>query len=466
MNSITDNKNYIFTKKFNNKSKLVPFNNHKETVGETKYYPASSKEWKNTVYFFNRNQMKNLPVYDKNINKIIKGYFNFYINKNFLFNKYIPRRRRRLSLNKIFVSKAEIKHTNSKAILTVFVYNKERRTLLKKIKKFIKIFSKSNKMPSILLKSFRFFGQRKKSFSPIYQKIRLNSRTYANKVKKNFKLSLRNYLINEGWNKLKIKLFKYKLFKKLLRIRKYKLKLSLNKYKFEEIFLFRLSKLISKFYEDKPRSTNLSRKLEINIINLKSIVSNSDIFTQMLALKLKNRKANIRRKMLFVLNKAYLPEVNTIKERGKLTKSVDFNLLENKYKNLNISSIIGINPNNNLDEILKGLCTNVDSFEKKDVIKIYSNYSGIYETIFKSINYKNMGGMRLEVKGRLTRRKRADRAVFKVFWRGGLRNIDSAYKGLSTVNFLGYRNSNVEYSICTSKRLIGAFAVKGWISGK
>jgi hypothetical protein len=30
----------------------------------------------------------------------------------------------------------------------------------------------------------------------------------------------------------------------------------------------------------------------------------------------------------------------------------------------------------------------------------------------------------------------------------------------------GYAKPNVEYSIFTSKRRIGAFAVKGWVAGK
>ena len=77
-----------------------------------------------------------------------------------------------------------------------------------------------------------------------------------------------------------------------------------------------------------------------------------------------------------------------------------------------------------------------------------------------------MGGIRLEAKGRLTKRYRADRALFKVKWKGGLKNIDSSYKGLSSVNLRGFIRPNVEYSIHTSKRRIGAFAVKGWISGK
>jgi hypothetical protein len=77
-----------------------------------------------------------------------------------------------------------------------------------------------------------------------------------------------------------------------------------------------------------------------------------------------------------------------------------------------------------------------------------------------------MGGVRLEVKGRLTKRYRADRSVFKLRWKGGLKNIDSSFKGLSTVNFRGYTNANVDYSIFRSKRRVGAFAAKGWISGK
>jgi hypothetical protein len=77
-----------------------------------------------------------------------------------------------------------------------------------------------------------------------------------------------------------------------------------------------------------------------------------------------------------------------------------------------------------------------------------------------------MGGVRLEAKGRLTRRYRSDKALFKVKWKGGLKNIDSSYKGLSSVNQRGFIKANVEYSIFISKRRIGAFAIKGWISGK
>jgi len=66
----------------------------------------------------------------------------------------------------------------------------------------------------------------------------------------------------------------------------------------------------------------------------------------------------------------------------------------------------------------------------------------------------------------LTRRYRADRAlsIRRIF--GGLNNIESSFKRKSAVLLRGYEKSNVDYSILTSKRRIGAFAVKGWISGR
>ncbi len=206
-----------------------------------------------------------------------------------------------------------------------------------------------------------------------------------------------------------------------------KFKLYLNNVKFKEQFLYKLSKLISRYYK---------KKVEFNIISLKSFMLNTDIFTEILALKLKKNKINVMRFINILFKKAVIPDI--IKEKGNLTKNVNFSLLENKYKNFNLASIIN---KKNLDEVLNGLYYNV----------IHSN--------------ENIGGIRLEVKGRLTKRYRADRAVFKRKWKGEFKNIDS-YKGLSSAIYRGYTSPNIEYSIQRSKRRIGAFAVKGWISGK
>lgn len=304
--------------------------------------------------------MKNLPYYDLNINKLINGYFNLYFNNKAIVGKLISSKSKRLSLNRIFVSKAEIKHTNSKAIITVYTYNREGIALLKKIKALKRSFFK---------KILFFFNK-------------------SNNLYKNISVNLSN------------KVFKFMLYKELVFIRRLKLKLSLNRYKFEEKLLHKLSKLISKLY---------NKKVEFNIINLKSIVLNSDILTEVLALKLKSRKANVIKTMDYVLAKATLPKVNRIKEKGSLIKSVNFDLVENKYKNININSIIN-NNNNNLDEILNE--STLQDTNNENITS--SDYSKTYDAIFNSIKYKNMGGIRLEAKGRLTKRYRADRAILKI----------------------------------------------------
>lgn len=407
----------IFSKYIKNNNKIIPLKVKTSDVGNTRYFPPVSKEWKNSIYVFNQNNLKNFPIYDLNINYLIKKFFNLQFNSKFLLKKYRSYRLRSYSLNKIYASKAEIKHTNNKAILTVYVYNREKISLLKKIKILKKVFYKN--VQSLIIKNkqiFGFYNQNPEDYNLIYNKS-----------------------------------IKALLYKNLILLRKYKLRLSLNKYKFEEKLLYKLKNFIVKFY---------NKKVEFNIVNIRSIVFHSDFFTKILTSKILNRKANILSRMDTILNKVVLPKVNRIVEKN-YKKQKDLNLLENKYKYLNISFILN---NNNLSELLNKLYTNI--------VKDYYNnnlnkdYFRIYELIFNSINYKNMGGVRLEAKGRLTRRYRADRALFKVRWKGGLKNIDSSYKGLSSVNMRGYVKPNLDYSIFTSKRRIGAFAVKGWVSGR
>ena len=78
----------------------------------------------------------------------------------------------------------------------------------------------------------------------------------------------------------------------------------------------------------------------------------------------------------------------------------------------------------------------------------------------------HIAGIRLEVKGRLTKRYRADKSVFKVKQKGGIQNMYSSKEGIPSVVFRGHADANVDYSIQTSKVRIGSFAVKGWMSGK
>ena len=451
----------IFNKLIKNNSKLIPFNVKLNDTGETKYFPPFSKEWKNSIYVFNLNNLKNLPLYNININALIKNYFNLYFNNKFINNKYISSRVKHLSLNKIFVSKAEIKHTNSKATITIYTYNREKLVLLKKIKFIKKLFFK--KILSLLYNGDKLCRINNNKTSTGSDMIAITTQSI-----------------------LPIKTILTLLHKELILFRRFKLKLSLNKYKFEEKFLYKLSKLISNFY---------NKKVEFNIINMKSVILTSDFFTKILSLKLQNRNAKVMRLINIILNKVKFPEVNKIREKSLAIKSVNMELINNKYKNINLNSILTdhIEDDQNivnkktikeykLDNIFNNLYFNLrpvlsssttentlNTINISDINKSTTcdNVSEkLSDIIFNNIKYKNMGGIRLEIKGRLTKRYRADRALFKVKWKGGLKNIDSSYKGLSSVNLRGFIKPNVEYTICTSKRRIGAFAVKGWFGGK
>jgi hypothetical protein len=494
----------IFFKNINSKYKLVPLNTRENYVGETKYYPAVSKEWKNKLYFFNTRNLKNLPLYDTVISNIIISYFDMYFKNNLLLKSNIPHKLKRLTLRKIYVSKPEIKHTNNKAIITLHVYNKTKLSFLKKIIRLIRVFIKyfySNYYNMNYNKNLREFIKKVYSSWNIrkifLKKVRVGKNNFSrrkflrkNKIKylfnifsssseKYIKLKNNNLLHNNNWllNLIYIKyriyinihkkIMKFKLYNLLILIRKYKFYFNLNKYKFEDIFLQKLGKLISKIYR---------KKIEFNIINLRSIGFNTDIFTDFLKNKLKKRRMKVLKTMDFILNKANILKINGIKERARNIKNVNFNLLENKYKNLNLNSIIS--NEYHLDEILKEsyynsfntFIKNIDEYFYsiiKDTSLIW-NIKDIFnkKIIFNNIKYKNTRGIRLEVKGRLTKRYRADRALFKIRRKGKLNNIDSSFKGLSGVTFRGYTNSNLDYSMSSSKRRIGSFAVKGWLSGK
>lgn len=109
------------------------------------------------------------------------------------------------------------------------------------------------------------------------------------------------------------------------------MKLNLNKHKFENLFLSKLGKGISRYY---------GKKVEFNIVNLKSIAHNADIFTEILTAKIKRRRTGPTPSMNALLTKVKFPEVNRIIERGRIEKCVNDELVENKYKNNSLSLII------------------------------------------------------------------------------------------------------------------------------
>jgi len=447
----------IFNSNLNNKFKLISLETKLNDKGKVKYLPPVSKEWKNTVYSYYKNNMKNIPVNNINANKIIKIYFSLYLKDNLKVYKILDDRKPSNFIRKLYVSNLETKHRNSKIIMTLYTFNLEKLRLQKKYSKNLVYFDLeiSKYWKSKLRKRINLFLQKD------IDKKNLVYDEYINTENKKDIYIYKYKFLSESmkWYNLYIKLYLSRIIKtfyneKLKYLRKLELNYKLNKFKFE-MFVTKLANMLSKLYNN---------KIELNLVNLKSIGFNSDIFTDILASRLEKKYAGVDFWMRNILKNVILPETNHVLEKSPNIKTKDSSILENKYKNLNLLSIINsehiVNNTCSLNKLLKEVTSYTS---ENDTDKDYTNISDI---IFKSIKYKNLGGIRLEVKGRLSKRSRADRSAFTLKWKGGLKDIDSSYKNISTTVYRGFRKPNILYSLSSSKRAVGSFAVKGWISGK
>lgn len=89
------------------------------------------------MYVFNKNALNLIPQATELVNKLIKSYFNLYNLKleRKIRSSRLLRRLRKLSANKIYVSNGEFKHTNNKVVITLYLFNRQKFNLDKKIKK-------------------------------------------------------------------------------------------------------------------------------------------------------------------------------------------------------------------------------------------------------------------------------------------------------------------------------------------
>ena len=251
-------------------------------------------------------------------------------------------------------------------------------------------------------------------------KLHLNTKNYYNKYLKKV-LNMENLLLN--FNKI------YKL----------------NNYKFKDFFLFGLKNLIGKIY---------NKKIEFRIINLKKLHLNSDILLKTLTIKLKNR----RNRLLKVLRKT-LKLVKLPKDNKYL-----YYLYQHKINSIFLENCNVINLN-----LMYNLEKNKDILHKF-LNKAYSdnenynyqiNIDNIKKNVFNIIKHKFIRGVRLEAGGRLTKRLTASRSISKFRYKGSIKNMDSSFEGLSTVNLKGYVRSNIQFTSLNSKTRNGSFGLKG-----
>jgi len=530
------NEPLIFKKKESPIKTLRYINND---TGKMRHFTPGAQEWFNNIYSYNENYTKLLPIADKNLINLLKSYFNFLISHSILNTKRIANRYRKLSANKVFVGKGELKHTNEKVIITSYVYNVEQlylKSLTKKLanslyypnkelKKYVNIDRNGKEIitynrpftlkeylnlpdHSTWHKNFCFtlfwkeyiklIGMKKlkdeeKKEKKLKGEEKKNLIKFIDKTKLIFLEAFSHFIYNETtfqrlFNpllkfvekkeenrkkllKFEVQVIKNKLFfddfdkymsmakdNYLKTFKRSNYLLMINKAKFEKPFIWELSRLVKNIY---------NKEVEFNIVNLNKMHLNSDIYTQAVTLKLRNRDNKLFRVLTSSLSKVKLPNVSRISE--KYNKSNRDEYLINKIRNAYINSMfddsISMDPLNNL---LSNFFSTTDNLEVeiKKRSSVIKRPISLYRYIIRSLKHLKLAGIRIEAKGRLTRRFTASKSVFKVKWKGGLKNVDSSFKGLSAIMLRGDRKSNVQYSILSSKNRNGAFGVKGWVSSK
>ena len=463
---------------------------NKNYAGKTKHYPPANKEWFNSVYAYNNNTIKLLPAADKTILRLVKSYFNFYSRK---LEKKVKSRRlriraRRLSTNRILVSRAELKHTNDKVIVTIYVYNRQKKYYLNKINKIATIDNIDNLLPEYIKKTI------KKSNGPwpsssIVETVRNKSLYLRSKVKmqKNVfleTLNMKNKTDSsklENYEKKYLKYYIIKSLRKEILSVYFRQLISFNKSKFQKRYLLPLTKLAMRVY---------NKQVEFNLVNLKYLYLNSYIFSDTLVTKLRNRKNRILTVLDASLLMSKVPPLDRlavfdeiynrkkIKQNMKIenlvTKTLDFksnplvknnDMLDQALLKVDLDDSLSMLNNFQLHRRENTMYFNFPSYVSDAVSKWYFNYPlHITNTIINSIKHKFLSGVRLEVAGRLTKRNTAARSVFKLRYKGNIKNEDSSHKGLSTVLLRGHAKSNLQYTKLKSKIRIGSFGLKGWLS--
>jgi Mitochondrial ribosomal protein (VAR1) len=509
----------IFNKKIN-KFNWKPAEYIFNDTGQTRHYPPGAQEWYNSIYTFNKNQIKTLPVLDSTLMKLLKSYFNMAVSDKTLAKGRTVKRFKRFSPRKTFVGRGDLKHTNSKVVITIYHYNTEKIFLLREVKKWYRVFHLAKSIFTIgktwnrfkerwVTSYYRPFTLNEFAISP--SESRVIPKSYPFKIRKNF-LTYREayYLVltrginrfikilkitNEYYiylsklveknllkNQEKLIIFKHIMlnlnfssFKKypkyfdyydsaLLNYKKKLIKslflLRSNMAKSHPLFLKNLGYMIESMY---------NKKVEFNIVELNQFHLNSDIFTQAVVLKLKNRKNSLYKVLRTSVRKVKLSNTGRY-----VNQHYEFNkhdLLVNKIRNSYISSMFdhtsNIDPLNKLLLDFYPSCDNLN-MEKKDKHRSSKTLLPVsLETyVLKFLKHMKLSGVRIEAKGRLTKRFTASRSVFKLRWKGGLKNVDSSFKGLSTVMLRGIVKSNVQYSLLNSKNRNGAFGIKGWVGSK
>ena len=394
-------------------------------------------EKNNSIFFFNNENIKN------NVKTLIKKTLRLNrLLKYRLRKKSFLKLLRNRSVHKIYVSKPEIKYSIKEVIITVYVYNREKLYILKKLAKLNKFFFQrveknkykyKSRLKKTLWKDFLeksgkvYFPFKHLERNLIYELFNstslFNNQNFdkniskiieSNKMSILFKLNNNKYILDN------IKKIFYMNLKKIFICKFYISLIYLTNYKFNNNNLIELKNKIYKIYK---------KKININIVNLKYLYLENTIFLDALMNKLNDRK----KKALKVIRRGL--------SLGKIIKLHPLFYRDREIEKYDLDKEL-----NKVEDKLNNL-----------VFKLKKNN---YINIISHLKNKHVSGLRVEAKGRLTKRLTASRAIYKISYKGSLKNIYSSYNKLSAIILRGLSKSNTEYVNINSKNRNGSYGIK------
>ena len=228
---------------------------------------------------------------------------------------------------------------------------------------------------------------------------------------------------------------------------------SFNASKFDSKYLLPLTNLLRRVYS---APGDVQKEVSFNFVNLKYPYLNSSLLSSILVAKIKNRKT----KLLTVLS-ASLAMYEVPKLEAEQRATLYPNNRKRRLPNIKIDEDSRFLPALMENATPLKYDTTIDRVQLEGEL---SDPSNLVNTTLKSIKNKAVTGIRLEVAGRLTRRYTAARSLYKLRYKGNLKNMDASNKGLSAVLLRGHAKSNLGYTQTSSRVRIGSFGVKGWVS--
>jgi hypothetical protein len=243
-----------------------------------KHFPSAIREWNNSIYAYNKNALNLIPSTTLTAIKLIKSFFNLYNStvERKMRTKRLLLRLRRLSLNKIFVSNGEFKHTNNKVTITLYIFNRQKRSYLNRMKKlrFFLFYTKaSNNLAKKIIRTSKL---------KILYFIRKSETSLLNIIKHNQLIKSNGSAIDLG--KYVNNFYKKYAKKSYIYIKTfffYKQLMYINKVKYNYTYLKHLKNFLEKLF---------NKNVEFNLVNIKRFYLNSDILSESITLKLTKSK--------------------------------------------------------------------------------------------------------------------------------------------------------------------------------